>query len=386
VLDHMLEANGVVVGSQLAVEGTADAHEGFFRNLSDPFTTDRFYDVPDRSGNMALEDNTSFQNLLDTASTTQGTILYRNASDWVTLSPGTSGQYLKTLGAGANPIWDSPSGSGAVDTDAIWDAKGDLAVGTGANTASKLTAGTNGHVLTADSAEPTGLKWAAPAGGASSDNLDYDKWHIGTYTFQSSTTVVATNFSTISAQGTATADSDGSATRLKNISYVSAATTNSDAGFASNVSIGHVQQDWDARWTGGIDTLTNVRYIGGLGEGFSSITSNDLPGASGAAWFRYSTSAGDTNWMCLSDDDAAGNATVTDSGVAVTTGQVRFRITKTATAVTFYINGTQVAQHTATAAIPDVNNGTTFMHRARALTNAAVTCYFTQAEIRHRIP
>ena len=45
------------------------------------------------------------------------------------------------------------------------DAKGDLIVGTGADTFSKLTAGTNGYLLTADSAEATGLKWAAAAGG-----------------------------------------------------------------------------------------------------------------------------------------------------------------------------------------------------------------------------
>jgi len=45
------------------------------------------------------------------------------------------------------------------------DAKGDLIVGTGADTFSKLTAGTNTYVLTADSAEATGLKWAAPAAG-----------------------------------------------------------------------------------------------------------------------------------------------------------------------------------------------------------------------------
>lgn len=43
------------------------------------------------------------------------------------------------------------------------DAKGDLIVGTGADTFSKLTAGTNGYLLTADSAEATGLKWAAAA-------------------------------------------------------------------------------------------------------------------------------------------------------------------------------------------------------------------------------
>jgi hypothetical protein len=46
------------------------------------------------------------------------------------------------------------------------DAKGDLIVGTGADTFSKLSAGTNGYLLTADSAQSTGLKWAAaPSGG-----------------------------------------------------------------------------------------------------------------------------------------------------------------------------------------------------------------------------
>ena len=43
------------------------------------------------------------------------------------------------------------------------DAKGDLIVGTGADTFSKLSAGTNGYLLTADSAEATGLKWSAAA-------------------------------------------------------------------------------------------------------------------------------------------------------------------------------------------------------------------------------
>jgi hypothetical protein len=48
------------------------------------------------------------------------------------------------------------------------DAKGDLIVGTGADTFSRLAVGaTAGHVLTVDSAEATGMKWAA-AGGASS--------------------------------------------------------------------------------------------------------------------------------------------------------------------------------------------------------------------------
>ena len=45
------------------------------------------------------------------------------------------------------------------------DAKGDLVVGTGADTFSRLAVGTNNYVLTADSTEATGMKWAAAAGG-----------------------------------------------------------------------------------------------------------------------------------------------------------------------------------------------------------------------------
>jgi len=55
----------------------------------------------------------------------------------------------------------------AVDDNEIWDAKGDLAVGTGSDTAARLAVGTDTHVLTADSTQATGLKWAAAAGGGS---------------------------------------------------------------------------------------------------------------------------------------------------------------------------------------------------------------------------
>ena len=51
-----------------------------------------------------------------------------------------------------------------VVTKEIFDAKGDLLVGTGSNTGVRLAVGaTNGHVLTVDSNEATGLKYAAPA-------------------------------------------------------------------------------------------------------------------------------------------------------------------------------------------------------------------------------
>jgi hypothetical protein len=49
---------------------------------------------------------------LDIASATFGDILYRDSTSWARLPAGTSGNYLKTLGAGAAPTWSSVSASG----------------------------------------------------------------------------------------------------------------------------------------------------------------------------------------------------------------------------------------------------------------------------------
>ena len=55
----------------------------------------------------------------------------------------------------------------------IVDAKGDIIVATASDTVSRLAVGaTNGHVLTVDSAEATGLKWAAASGGSQSLTLN----------------------------------------------------------------------------------------------------------------------------------------------------------------------------------------------------------------------
>lgn len=66
---------------------------------------------------------------------------------------------------GIGPHSHTASGVGAVATSSF-AAKGDLLVGTGAGTLVAQSVGANGTVLTADSAEADGVKWAAAAGGA----------------------------------------------------------------------------------------------------------------------------------------------------------------------------------------------------------------------------
>lgn len=56
------------------------------------------------------------------------------------------------------------SSPGVVQKDIV-DAKGDLVVATGSDAVARLAVGSNNYVLTADSSEATGLKWAAATSG-----------------------------------------------------------------------------------------------------------------------------------------------------------------------------------------------------------------------------
>ena len=119
--------------------------------------------------------------------TTTGDIAYRSATANTNtrLAIGSTGQVL-TVAAGV-PSWATPttgdiegvtagtgiSGGGTSGTVTITnsmataiDAKGDLVAGTGADAFSRLAVGANNTVLTADSAQATGLKWAAASSGA----------------------------------------------------------------------------------------------------------------------------------------------------------------------------------------------------------------------------
>jgi hypothetical protein len=83
------------------------------------------------------------------------------------LKGGTSGQVLaKNSNTDMDFVWVAQDDSNAIQ-NTIVDAKGDLIAATASDTPARLAIGTNGQVLTADSAEATGMKWATAAGGTS---------------------------------------------------------------------------------------------------------------------------------------------------------------------------------------------------------------------------
>jgi hypothetical protein len=128
-------------------------------------TTNYGWDTPDdtdlvKDGAAAIR---TLGNSIDTTTknlnpeTTLGDIAYRSATSNTNtrLAIGSAGQVL-TVAAGV-PSWASPSDQTPLTT------KGD--VFTFSTVDARLGVGANGTVLTADSAEATGLKWATPAAG-----------------------------------------------------------------------------------------------------------------------------------------------------------------------------------------------------------------------------
>ena len=99
--------------------------------------------------------NTGDQNTFSTVAVSgQSNIVANTAADTLTIAAGNN--ITITTDASTDTVTIA---AGSVSADTIWDAKGDLVAGTGANAAQKLTVGTDGHTLYSDSAQTAGLRW-----------------------------------------------------------------------------------------------------------------------------------------------------------------------------------------------------------------------------------
>lgn len=107
------------------------------------------------SGGSAVPSGLSASNVLDFIGSVQGDVLYRNASNWTVLAPGTSGQVLTSGGAAANPAWATVTGTGTVTSVATNNGiAGGTITTTGTIGLATITAGTVLANVTGGSAVP----------------------------------------------------------------------------------------------------------------------------------------------------------------------------------------------------------------------------------------
>lgn len=108
-----INTSGPITGGPITSTGTITLASGSItNNYLDVMPA---YTVKGNAGGSAATpaDITASQ-VLDMISSTRGTILYRGAVTWSVLAPGATTEFLRSGGAGADPYWAVPPGSGDV--------------------------------------------------------------------------------------------------------------------------------------------------------------------------------------------------------------------------------------------------------------------------------
>ncbi|MCS6953862.1 MAG: hypothetical protein RMK57_12725 [Bryobacterales bacterium] len=152
------------------------------------------------------------------------------------------------------------------------------------------------------------------------------------------------------------------------IRYTSGATSGSDAGLTSPFPLAVFRRGEVFRAYVGIGSTSNLRWWLGMSHLAGGEMGTDVPGHA-LAMFRYSTSAADTTFKCVTCSGGSGNCTVTDSGVTADTNRHLFEISWTGTAYQFRIDNNLVC----TNATNLPGNGVTYgvAVRLRTLENAS---------------
>lgn len=133
----------------ITISGTATAPTVGVNVIPESKVTNLTTDLAAKAADSAVVHNTGAENVAGVKTF---------SSSPVVPTPTTASQ------AATKAYADSVAAGGGIPLSTI-TTKGDLVVGTASTTVSRVGVGSNTQVLTADSTQATGVKWAAPAGG-----------------------------------------------------------------------------------------------------------------------------------------------------------------------------------------------------------------------------
>jgi hypothetical protein len=180
-------------------------------------------------------------------------------------------------------------------TEALVDAKGDLLVASAADTVTRLAAGTNGYILTANSGATNGIEWAAPvAVGVFDSSISFE----GATANDNETTLAVTDptadrtITLPDATGTVVLKDTTDTLTNKSISLTTNTITGTKAEFNSAMS------DADFASLAGSETLTNKTI---------NLSSNTLSGTTA----EFNTALSDDNFVTLTGTETLTNKTLT---------------------------------------------------------------------------
>ena len=208
-------------------------------------------------------------------------------------------------------------------TKEIFDAKGDLLVGTGSNTGTKVAVGTNGHVLTADSSQTNGVVWSAPAAvGTFDSSITFEGATADDYetVLQVTDPTVDRTITLPNATGTVVLKDSTDTLTNKSISLTTNTVTGTKAEFNSAMS------DADFASLAGSETLTNKTISlasntlsGTVAEFNTAVSGDDFATLTGAETLTNKTLTSPTMTAPALGTPASGTMTNV-TGLPVTTG------------------------------------------------------------------
>ena len=199
------------------------------------------------------------------------------------------------------PTGSGGGGGGDVATDTIWDAKGDLAVATGADAAIVVAVGVTGQVPTADPTATAGVSWNWPY-------LDIRKWYFIREDWTGSATAGETAWLVQTNSGTVAFDQTSTYNDADHYGIV----TMSTGASASAAPVLHHQLD-NLVFNGGMEAefvwksptaLSDATNTYNIRVGFTDTAMGTTPNK--GVYVKYIHSANSGNFMCCANDASVG--------------------------------------------------------------------------------